>query len=115
MASWHLHLLNHNQVRKLGGILCGFKKTNKKQDACAGKESLNAKVMGEFRGLEAGQQKPLPEAAGALKAKADVERGPLLLHEVLRGMAVLSHPRNNTHLHHPPLHPIIKKHSVSAR
>lgn len=58
--------------------------------------------MGEFRGLEAGQQKPVPEADGDLKAKADAERGLLLLYEVLRGMAALSHPQNNTHLTHPP-------------
>lgn len=78
------------------------KQTNKNEDACAGKESLNAKgrVMGEFPGLEAGQQKLVPEADGDPKAKADAERGLLLLYEVLRGMAALSHPRNNTHL--PP-------------
>lgn len=56
--------------------------------------------MGEFPGLEAGQQKLVPEADGDPKAKADAERGLLLFHEVLRGMAALSHPRNNTHL--PP-------------
>lgn len=62
--------------------------------------------MGEFRGLEAGQQKPVPEADGDLKAKADAERGLLLLYEVLRGMAALSRPRKSTHL---PTHPIKQK------
>lgn len=62
--------------------------------------------MGEFRGLEAGQQKPVPEADGDLKAKADAERGLLLLYEVLRGMAALLRPRKSTHL---PTHPIKKK------
>lgn len=59
-------------------------------------------VMGEFRGLEAGQQKPVPEADGDLRAKADAERGLLLLYEVLRGMAALSRPRKSTH---PPTYP----------
>lgn len=52
--------------------------------------------MGEFQGLEAGQQKPVPEADGDQKAKAAVERGVLLLYKVVRGMGELSHPQNNT-------------------
>lgn len=59
--------------------------------------------MGEFRNLEAGQQKPVPEADGDLKAKADAERGLLLLYEVLRGMAALSHPQT-TPTYPPPPH-----------
>lgn len=124
---WHLHLLNH-RFRKLGGVLCGFsvcgflfEKNKRKTTRCfcwEGKPKCQRQsVMGEFRGLEAGQQKPVPQADGDVKAKADAERGLLLLFEVLRGMAALSRPRKSTHL---PTHPIKKKQkknslSVSAR
>lgn len=53
--------------------------------------------MGEFQGLEAGQQQPGIKTEANLTAKA-AERGLLLWYKVLIGMGKLYHPQNSVSL-----------------